>query len=151
MSPDFEPLERVVGRELSKLDGLKAPPGFSRRVRAAIEARAALPWWQQNVWCWPSTARTAFLFTAVLLFLLAASGTWLATQEVTSSWNVVSQKFSAFSALWTAVVTVVGWVGTFLQRVVQPWLTWIIALIGLAYLLCMGLGTALFRFVLRPS
>lgn len=151
MSPDFEPLEKVVGQELSKLDGLKAPSGLSRRVLAAIEARATLPWWEQSVWSWPSMARTAFLFTAVLLFLMSASGTWFATQEVTSSWNVVSQKFGAFSALWTAVATLVGWVGTFLQRVVQPWLTWIIALIAFAYLLCMGLGTALFRFVVRQS
>ena len=151
MSPDFEPLERIVGQELSKLEGLKAPPGFSRRVLAALEARAALPWWQQNVWCWPSTARTAFLFTAVLLFLISASGTWFATHEVTSSWNVVSQKFGAFSALWTAIVTLFEWAATFAQRALQPWLTWLIALIGLAYLLCMGLGTALFRFVLRQS
>jgi hypothetical protein len=151
MSQDFDPLEKAVGGELKRLAPIKAPHDLSRNVLAQIRAAPAPAWWQQSIWSWPSPARVAFLFIAVMLMLMASGGGWVASPEVQSSWQGTAEKLSAFSALWTAVLTIGSWLLALWERSLQPWLPLIIAVAATAYLACLGLGTAVVRYVSRQT
>jgi hypothetical protein len=151
MSQDFDPLEKVIGEELRKLAPIKAPAALSQNVLAQIRAAPSLPWWEQSIWSWPPLARATFLFIALALMLTVLGGSWVATPEVQSSFQGTAEKLSAFSALLTALSAIGGWLLTLWERSLLPWLPYIIAVAATAYLLCLGLGTAVVRYVSRQT
>ena len=55
-----EDLEKFIHQTLRALPARRAPHSLESRVRAAIAARAALPWWRQSFARWPLAARVAF-------------------------------------------------------------------------------------------
>ena len=149
MSQDFEPLEKVVGSELRRLLAIKAPDSLSLNVLAQIRAGEELPWWQQSIWSWPPLARATFLFIALSLMILVSGGGYVASPEVQWSWDGVTGSLGAFSPLWTAAVALGGWLLTVWERSLLPWLPYIVATAVTAYLFCLGLGTAVVRYVSR--
>jgi len=149
MSQDFDPLEKVVGGELRKLAPIKATESLSFNVLAQIRAGPQLAWWQQSIWSWPPLARATFLFIALSIMLLVSGGGFVASPEVQLSWDGAAERLSAFSPLWTALMAVAGWLLTVWERSILPWLPHIIGVAVTAYLLCLGLGTAVVRYVSR--
>lgn len=66
MNPhDEQNLERLVHQTLRTLPPRRAPRSLEQRVLAAIEQRAALPWWRKGFAYWPAAPRIAFLAVAV--------------------------------------------------------------------------------------
>jgi hypothetical protein len=62
MNPhDEQKLERLVHQTLRDLPPRRAPRSLEQRVLAAIEQRAALPWWRKGFAYWPAAPRFAFL------------------------------------------------------------------------------------------
>jgi len=66
-----EDLEKFIHQTLRSLPARRAPHSLEARVRAAIEARAALPWWKQSFAQWPVAARFAFVIASAGLAKLA--------------------------------------------------------------------------------
>ena len=147
---DFEPLEKIVGQGLRTLTPLKAPPGFSSSVLNKIREGPELAWWQQSIWCWPPLARAAFLFAALMVLLVVSGGGWFATPDA-QSWSGAADKLGEVSALGTIAMTVGGWLVTLWERSFQPWLPYLLGGAAVAYLLCLGLGTAVVRYAFRHS
>jgi hypothetical protein len=48
-----EQLEKLIHSNLRALPDRRAPRSLESRVHAAIETRAALPWWKQSFAQWP--------------------------------------------------------------------------------------------------
>jgi hypothetical protein len=151
MNSEYEKhLEAEMDRELKDLPELTAPPGLALRVMRAIEARAArAPYrapWQQ----WPAGLRVAAFAALALMFSALCFAVWqlprteqagLARQQV-SQWLAPAGSFwSALSAVAHALTLVVARLGT------GVWVAWAL-LVGVAYLVCVGLGTAYFRLAL---
>ena len=150
MSQDFDPLEKIVGGELRRLAPIKAPEALSLNVLAQIRASPELAWWQQSIWSWPPLARATFLFVGLSLMILVSGGGFV-SPEVQWSWEGTTEKLNAFSPLWTALLGVGGWLLTIWEHSIQPWLPHIIGVAVTAYLLCLGLGTAVVRYVSRQA
>ena len=68
-SPDD--LEKFIHQTLRSLPNRPAPTSLESRVLAAIEERAALPWWKHSFAGWPLAAKGAFLVLSAGLVKLA--------------------------------------------------------------------------------
>src|SRR5687768_72038 len=64
-SHDHEKLENLIGQVLHEQPLRRAPRTLEARVFAALERRAAVPWWHKSFMHWPVAARVAFLIASV--------------------------------------------------------------------------------------
>jgi hypothetical protein len=81
MTMDPADLERVVGDALKRLPSPAAPPTLLARVMAAVDARAAAPWYARPWTTWPRVWQTAS--AAVLLVVVAGlARAWSLTEIV---------------------------------------------------------------------
>ena len=69
----LQSLEAFVHRALHELPAERAPAGLEARVRAALEARRRLPWWQAGWRAWPMLPRTVVLAAACIATAATAS------------------------------------------------------------------------------
>jgi hypothetical protein len=147
MNPQYEKqLEASVRRELEALDELPAPPALAKRIMAAVEQRAAVPWYRQSWVTWPLALRLASFAVMLLAFAGLCWGGWALTHGATPpSW------FADVAALWrTAVVlaeTVVGLVSRIGSGVLLAGAVVVFA----AWVMCIGLGTAYVRLAMRVA
>ncbi len=143
-SPENEQnLERLIHQTLRSLPDRRAPRSLESRVLAAIEARAARPWWQKSFAQWPVAARATFLVVSTFSLLFAA---WFAgVFSLTPVADVVVAKFSWVTALRSAMAEL-GEVGALLFRNIPAmWLYGALAAVGLLYATLFGLGATAYR------
>src|SRR5258708_40229550 len=69
-------LEKVIHQEWQKLPKLTAPATLIPGVLAAIQQRAAAPWWRRAWWDWPAPAKAIFALLALATAALATGGVW---------------------------------------------------------------------------
>ncbi|MCR6655410.1 MAG: hypothetical protein NVV63_06210 [Opitutus sp.] len=144
LSPENEKnLERLVHQALRSLPERRAPRSLESRVLAAIEARAARPWWQKSFAQWPVAARATFLVVSTFALLFAA---WFAgVFSLAPVADVVVAKFSWVTAIRSAF-SELGEVGAMLLRNVPAmWLYGALAAVGLLYAALFGLGATAYR------
>jgi hypothetical protein len=143
-------LEQRIDRELKALPELAAPLDLARRVRKAIEARTALPWYRQSWEMWPTPVRwaaMAFLLTAFgsLCFasfqLTRAAGAANALAEVRGMFAGAELAWRVLGTLLTALVLAIKQLGT-------GFLLGCLAATALAWISCVGLGTMWVRLAL---
>jgi hypothetical protein len=147
MPTEFDPqLERLVHQELRQLPLRKAPGTLAPRVLAAIQARAARPWWQQSWWHWPLLAQLALLGLALSIIAGFSGGGWF----------VVNQAAVYSQMAWDRVVLLgdglapLGNAGLLLyDRFFHPYLLYALMLAGMLYCGCLGAGTVLVRIAVR--
>jgi hypothetical protein len=144
-SPDQ--LEKFIHQTLRSLPAPRAPHSLEARVLAALEARAALPWWKQSFARWPMAARVAFFIGSAGVAKLGL----MAAVWVMAGFDRV-QFTSAFSTQFTWIQTasaVVAGVADFfgvLYRSIPPlWLYGGLAFVALMYAALFGLGAAAYR------
>src|SRR4029077_5704550 len=118
-------------------------------VRAAIEARSALPWWKQSFAQWPMAARVAFFIGSAGLAKLAIMAVVWAMADFDSA-----QAANAFSTQlgWIQTVSAVfSGIGNFFQtlyRSIPPlWLYGGLAVVAMLYTALFGLGAAAYRML----
>lgn len=148
-------LETCLHRELRRLPDLKAPATLAPRVMAAIAAREYAPWWRKTWADWPEGMRLAFLAMGlalagglVLIGLQLPHVAGLATltggvSGTLSSWfHWVAPYFSFAGRLLGGMALVI--------KAAPPAALWgLLAIVGLAYATCIGLGTLGYRVVLN--
>lgn len=142
-----EELEKLIHQTLRALPDRRAPRTLEARVLAAIEARAALPWWQQSFRQWPAAARGLFLVVAggvVKLSLMAA--VWVMTGFDAAGYE---NAFSTQFAWLERAGRIVAGIGDFCQILwhsIPPlWLYGTLAGIAALYLALFGLGATAYR------
>lgn len=144
-----EDLEKFIHQTLRSLPARRAPLSLESRVRAAIDARAALPWWKQSFASWPLAARVAF-------FIASAGVAKLAIMAVV--WGMAgfdgAQLTNAFSTqfAWIQTVSAVfAGIGNFFSTVYRSipplWLYGGLALVAMLYTALFGLGAAAYRML----
>jgi hypothetical protein len=148
MDSDYEKrLEAEIDAVLKSLPEMSAPRLMSKRVLAAIERRAALPWYRQSWLAWPAAVQAISLALLLAMFGGLCLGTWellhgatfaVALQKAGAFFAPVSVLWSALNTLMSAVVLVAKSIGTW-------WLVGGVAVVGLGYGMCVALGTVYLR------
>jgi hypothetical protein len=139
-----------LDRRLKDLPPRRAPATLAPRVRAALRARAAQPWYGRAWWQWPPAARALSL----LIFSSLLGGlTWVGLNAGRSDLGTalgtrVADTLASVAPLWALLATLVEAMARVLQCV--PLAAWAGALAFFAamYLATIGLGTALYRIAL---
>ena len=143
-SPEnHEKLERLIHRTLRDQPLRRAPRSLEQRVLAALEQRAALPWWRQSFAHWPQPARGAFL---VLTAALAGVLVWvLGGFDVQQTAGALAPQL-AWVASVRAIASSLADFGAIIFRSIAPvWLYGTAIVFVALYAALFGLGTAAYR------
>jgi hypothetical protein len=150
-SPSPDPLEQFVHRALREVPPRRAPAALESRVRAAIAARAARPWWHSPVWQWPMPYRVAVLAAAVLAAVATMAGALIASRGLgqmdLGAW--LRSALPGLEVLASAAGVLASALERVLREVAQPYLLGLLLVLGAAYAAFVTLGAGLYRhFVL---
>jgi hypothetical protein len=151
MNPQYEQqLEASVRRELDALGELPAPPALANRILAAIEQRAATPWYHQAWSAWPFALRMASLTGLLLAFGGLSFGAWQLMQDATApAW--LSSWYADACALGRTLGVLANTVVTLFKGLGSGVLLVGAAMLFGAWVMCIGLGTAYVRLAMRPA
>jgi hypothetical protein len=142
-SPDPEKLELLIHKTLCSLPERKAPRTLEARVLAALDERAALPWWRRSYCHWPRALRYIFIG---LLAVAAAALLALDNSHVTArAVGQVALHFPWIAFMRSAVGNFAEAVRIVLDAVPPGWITGVVVLVGGCYALLFGLGAAAYR------
>ena len=137
-------LEQFVGQVLKQQPLRKAPATLETRVLAAIEQRAARPWWKESFLHWPIPARVAFLLASFGIVKLALMGVmWLLADS--RSAPVVTRSVSLYEDSAGFLSTLRSLVSTLFHAIPPQWLAAGIVLTVLLYLALFALGATAYR------
>lgn len=137
-------LERFVGEVLKRQPLRKAPATLEARVFAALEERAAKPWWRESFLHWPIAARIVFLlgsFGVVKLALMAVM--WLVTDS--RSAPVVTQSLTWYEHSASLLSSLGGLLSTLVHSIPPHWLFIGIAVTTMLYVALFVLGATAYR------
>ncbi len=148
MNSEYEKqLELEIDRALKGLPELEAPRGLMPRVMAAIERRAALPWYRQPWQEWPLALQTVSMLILLGSFGGLCVASWQLTRAAgfTLAMQEVGQLFSGIAVIWNILTVLVGAVVLVLKHLGTPVLAGCLVAVGLGYAICVGLGTLCVR------
>ena len=148
MTPDYEKrLEAEVNRALKGLPDLEAPSTLARHVLATLEQRSAVAWYHRPWQFWPLALRVASLAVLLALFGGLSFGAW--QLEAMHGYDLFAQElarwFAPLLTVCSAIVAVLGALGTAVKQLGMPVLIGGIAAMALAWAMCLGLGTLCVR------
>jgi hypothetical protein len=145
MNPDE--LEKFIHRTLRSLPDRHAPATLEARVRAALESRAATPWWHQSWSYWPFWARAVFLLVCgglagLLVYLGVAVRTNVGALPLNTTFASVLHLFQSIVGLGRVLAECLAVIG---RNIPSVWLYGIVLFVGGLYAMLFGLGTAAYR------
>ena len=142
-------LEAAIRRELKALPNRRAPSGLLPSVMAAIQARAALPWYRKPWQQWPRGLQMiSVTLGLIVVFGLAGSAgwawlTWVAAPVESARaivlacfhllWSITDALGSAMS-VWVRSANTSVWIG-------------IGSVVGVSYAMCVGAGTVVYHYL----
>jgi hypothetical protein len=154
MNSDYEKeLLEEIDRKLKSLPELPAPQTLALRVMAAIQARAALPWYQRSWQAWPLALRIVSMGVLMTVFGGLCFGAWKLAQAeaVLTAMGKVGGLFAYVSALWNALNAVLGGLVLLAKQLGTGFLIGCFAAIAVGYALCIGLGSIYVRLALATK
>lgn len=146
MNPhDEQKLERLIQQTLRDLPPRRAPRSLEQRVLAALEQRAALPWWRKGFVYWPPAARAAFVMLAVTV---VAGFSWLLTGV--DAGPVVARLIPTFA--WIDGIASIAsasreFVEVVLRSIPSTWLYGGLIAVASLYAALFGLGATAYRLL----
>ncbi|HLH53329.1 MAG TPA: hypothetical protein VKY92_06905 [Verrucomicrobiae bacterium] len=148
MNSEYEKqLELEVNRELQQLADLPAPATLAKRVRLAIEQRRRIKWYMQPWQNWPMPLRVGALALLLTMFGGLCFVSWRLTRAAgfAAALEEVGALFSGLNSIWNVINVLFGAVVLVFKHLGTGFLLGCAAIAGLAYALCIGLGTAWVR------
>jgi uncharacterized membrane protein len=148
MNPDYDKrLEAEISRELKALPELAAPDTLVNRVMTALEQRARVPWYRRSWQTWPVALQTASLVVLLALFGGLCLAGWELSQAeaATLALHRVGAWFSGLSVIGNTFNVLVSAAALAVKKLGTGFIIACLVLAGLAYALCVGLGTVYFR------
>ena len=144
MNPDAEKnLEQFIARTLRDQPLRRAPRSLESRVLAALEQRAALPWWRQSFAHWPVAVRAVFFAASAAI---AAVLVWaLGGFDLEQSVNTVTTTFAWVDTLRGAVDSLTTFCGIVFRSISPVWIYGGAAAFLALYAALFGLGAAAYR------
>lgn len=146
-TPSPDAIERLVDQILKSQPPRRAPATLQARVLAAIEQRAALPWWRNSFLYWPLPARMLFIFGCLGLVKLAMSGVLLLIRGIHSQPVVdsIAKPLSWAETGADLLSKTVGLASVVVNAVPTHWLYAGIGLAVALYLALLALGATAYR------
>ncbi len=145
MTPDE--LERFIHRTLRSLPDRRAPATLEMRVRAAMEARAAIPWWHKSWSYWPQGVRSLFILACGALGILVVLGGARLPAGVGAA-----QFARAFAPVFSLVRPLIGlerglaeFIAMIGHNIPAWWLYGAAAFVAGLYVMLLGVGAAAYR------
>jgi len=152
MPSNLDPnLETFIHERLRQLPPRSAPSTLVPRVRAAIEARQARPWWAQAWWQWPLAAKAALVGLALMGLGVVSGGSLLLEDGGSTFWQYLSSRTAALARFWPNVAGSANTVTGLWTQSVEPFLLPALLVSLLLYLVSMGCGTALVRLAWKRA
>lgn len=144
-----EELEKLIHQNLRALPDRRAPRSLESRVLAAIEARAARPWWKQSYAQWPIAARCVFLLLSGGLVKLAVMATvWaMAGFDRTAFAESFSTQFAWVDRINALMASCIDFAGVVFHSIPAIWLYGGLACFVGLYVTLFGLGAAAYRML----
>lgn len=144
-----EDLEKFIHQTLRSLPARRAPLSLESRVHAALEARAALPWWKQSFAQWPMAARVAFFIASAGIAKLAIMAVvWgMAGFDSAEFTNAFSTQVSWIQSVSAVFAGIGNFFGTLYRSIPPLWLYGGLALVATLYTALFGLGAAAYRML----
>jgi len=142
-----EQLEKMVHAALRTLPDRHAPASLEARVLAAVEARAAIPWWHKSWSYWPQWVRAVFLvFCAGLAGLLVYTGVYIQTGFDAAQTSGTLAPMLAFANRVLGIGRgLADFVMLVARHVPSLWIYGAIAFVAGLYAMLLGLGAAAYR------
>jgi hypothetical protein len=145
MTPDE--LEKYIDRTLRSLPDRRAPATLEARVRSALEARAAIPWWHKSWSYWPQWVRAFFiLFCGAVAALVVVGGAGLPAGLDAARLNHalapmmgVIRPVIGLGRGFVAIVALLG------RNIPAWWLYGAAAFVASLYVMLVGVGAAAYR------
>jgi hypothetical protein len=144
-------LEKLIHQELQKLPELTAPATLIPGVLAAIQQRAAAPWWRRAWWDWPAPAKALFALLALATAGLATGGFWWLGSGATPLAGPITERLNSIGSLWDALAPLSEAGGLLWQKAGYPLAIGALVLSMSFYLFCLGLGTVFVRVAVKRS
>jgi hypothetical protein len=140
-------LEKFIHQTLRSLPDRRAPRSLEARVLAAVEARAALPWWKQSFADWPVAARCVFLlFTGGLVKLALMATVWaMAGFESSQFVGAFSLEFAWVERIGGVVAGITGFFALVFRSIPTLWIYGGLAVVAAIYATLFGLGATAYR------
>lgn len=141
--PDDHKLEGFIHQTLRDLPARRAPHTLSTRVLAAIQQRAARPWWRKSFAHWPLPARGGFVTASLALM---AGFLWLLSGV--DAVQLIGRAFSQsewFGAAAAVVSAIVDFFAIVVRTIQPPWLYAGVAFLATVYAVLFGLGATVYR------
>ena len=148
MNSEYEKkLELQIDRALRQLPDLQAPGSLARQVLSAIEHQRALSWYNQPWQNWPLVLRITALTLLSIMFGGLCVASWQLTRAagVSAAFQEVAGVFSGFATVWNILNVLLGAVLVVFKHFGTGFMIGCVAIAGLGYALCLGLGTAWVR------
>lgn len=148
-----EQLEEMIQQEIRNLPEVQAPATLVHRVMLAVHKQAKQQWWKYAWVKWPLGMQVISLAV-----LLASAG--LVSYFLGAAWDGVSvtsvssklvESFAWLKPIWEIVAAMIGVVTVMLRVTGQQFLLIGAAVVALAYVTCVGLGTVCVRMALNRA
>jgi hypothetical protein len=135
----FRPDDPALHGALRSLPSPKAPRSLAPSVLAAIQAKAARPWWQRPLLEWPIAFRSVALaslasLAVAIFYSIGLAGNFTGGFEAFSSFSRVGSNL--VTAGWNSVPSFWIWIGG--------------SMLAASYALLLGLGTVVYRIAHSP-
>ena len=142
-----EQLEKMVHAALRSLPDRRAPASLEARVLAAVEARAAIPWWHKSWSYWPQWVRAVFLvFCAGLAGLVVYTGVYVQTGFDTAQTSGTLAPMLAFANRVMDIGRgLADFVALVMRHIPSLWIYGTLAFVAGLYAMLFGLGAAAYR------
>jgi hypothetical protein len=142
-----EDLEKFIHRTLRALPDRRAPRSLESRVLAAIEARAAQPWWKQSFAEWPIAARCVFLlFTAGLVKFAVMATMWaMAGVENSHLASTFTLELASLERIGGVFAGIRDFCALLFRSIPSVWLYGGLAAVAAIYATLFGLGATAYR------
>lgn len=142
-----EQLEKMVHSALRSLPDRRAPAALEARVRAAIEAQAAIPWWHKAYAYWPAPVRVAFLvLCAGMAGLLVYAGMALQADVDSAQVNGMLAPVLNWGGRIVAVARgLADFIALVGRNIPTLWLYGAVAFVAGLYAMLFGLGATAYR------
>jgi hypothetical protein len=142
-----EELEKHIHRTLRSQPDRVAPASLEMRVLAALEARAAIPWWHKSWSYWPQWVRALFvLFCGAVAALMVVGGAGLPAGVDAAQLNHVFAPVLSLIrpviGLGRGLVDIIALLG---RNIPTWWLYGAAAFVAGLYIMLVGVGAAAYR------
>ena len=153
MNSNYEnELEARIDSELKALRPLPAPASLAPRVMAAIERRSTVPWYRRSWQMWPAGLQAVSLVALLAMFggLCFGASTLMHSAAGAAAMQKAGGWFSVLGTISRTLTVLTDAASLSVHQLGTGVIAGCVAVLIMAWIACVGLGTVCVRLALRP-